>query len=241
MNKIIQKIINYILQRRRSRLEQTLNTLKPRTYTNSTTKTHINASETLTITARTKQLLQTINVELINIVKTCETNPDKIIDFIIAHGTKVYIVRNAKNFLTKINEQPGFISPLSGIKAFYLNLWTGLFCEKRLNFSFKTKDMFILDSAEINIYFILHQFYLWYGFKKGLPGYDETSRELLKSHIDAMSDADVNKMSVEQILGFKEAIARDKEAADFVIQLAKQSTGAKQALEKIQKNGGANI
>ena len=55
-----------------------------------------------------------------------------------------------------------------------------------------------------------------------------------------MSESDVNGMSVEEIIGLKEAIARDREAAEFVIQLAKESSGAKKALEKMQQ-GGANI
>ena len=240
MNKFIQRIVNYILQRRRDRLAKTLDMLKPRTYTNSSTKTHINASETLTITSETNKILDTITSEVINIVKTCETDPKKLLDFVQDHGTPVYRIKKADKILKRIKEEEGFISPISGLKAFYLNFFTALLSEKRLKFSFKPEAMFVLKDAEPSIYFILHQFYLWYGYTKGLPGYDEKSRSLLKAHIDVMSESDVNGMSVEEIIGLKEAIARDREAAEFVIQLAKESSGAKKALEKMQQ-GGANI
>lgn len=240
MNKFIQRIVNYILQRRRDRLAKTLDMLKPCTYTNSSTKTHINASETLTITSDTNKILDTITSEVINIVKTCETDPKKLLDFVQDHGTPVYRIKKADKILKRIKEEEGFISPISGLKAFYLNFFTALLSEKRLKFSFKPEAMFVLKDAEPSIYFILHQFYLWYGYTKGLPGYDEKSRSLLKAHIDVMSESDVNGMSVEEIIGLKEAIARDREAAEFVIQLAKESSGAKKALEKMQQ-GGANI
>ena len=240
MNKFIQRIVNYILQRRRDRLAKTLDMLKPCTYTNSSTKTHINASETLTITSDTNKILDTITSEVINIVKTCETDPKKLLDFVQDHGTPVYRIKKADKILKRINEEEGFISPISGLKAFYLNFFTALLSEKRLKFSFKPEAMFVLKDAEPSIYFILHQFYLWYGYTKGLPGYDEKSRSLLKAHIDVMSESDVNGMSVEEIIGLKEAIARDREAAEFVIQLAKESSGAKKALEKMQQ-GGANM
>ena len=240
MNKFIQRIVNYILQRRRDRLAKTLDMLKPCIYTNSSTKTHINSSETLTITSETNKILDTITSEVINIVKTCETDPKKLLDFVQDHGTPVYRIKKADKILKRIKEEEGFISPISGLKAFYLNFFTALLSEKRLKFSFKPEAMFVLKDAEPSIYFILHQFYLWYGYTKGLPGYDEKSRSLLKAHIDVMSESDVNGMSVEEIIGLKEAIARDREAAEFVIQLAKESSGAKKALEKMQQ-GGANI
>ena len=240
MNKFIQRIVNYILQRRRDMLAKTLDMLKPRTYTNSSTKTHINASETLTITSETNKILDTITSEVINIVKTCETDPKKLLDFVQDLGTPVYRIKKADKILKRIKEEEGFITPISGLKAFYLNFFTALLSEKRLKFSFKPEAMFVLKDAEPSIYFILHQFYLWYGYTKGLPGYDEKSRSLLKAHIDVMSESDVNGMSVEEIIGLKEAIARDREAAEFVIQLAKESSGAKKALEKMQQ-GGANI
>ena len=63
-NKFIQRIINYILERRKKKLEQTMEKLKPRTYTNTTTKTHINASETMTLSSQTEKILESMDAEV---------------------------------------------------------------------------------------------------------------------------------------------------------------------------------
>ena len=86
---------------------------------------------------------------------------------------------------------------------------------------------------------MLHQFHKWYGFKKDLPGYDEMAQELFKENLEHMSDT--KEMSIDEILALKDAIARDAQAADFVINLAKESAGAKKALDKMKNDGGAEI
>ncbi len=239
MNKFISRIVSYILERRKKRLEQTMDRLKPKTYTNSTTKTHINASETMTLSTETEKILETMDYEVKNIVKSCLTKPELLLKFIEQQGTPVYKIAYADKILAKINEEEGFITPLKGIKALYLNFVTGLFAQKKLHLAFKSREMFVLRDGEINIYYMLHQFHKWYGFKKNLPGYDEKAQELFKENLENMSDT--KEMSVEEILALKEAIARDAQAADFVIQLAKESSGAKKALDKMKNDGGAQI
>lgn len=165
----------------------------------------------------------------------------KLLTFVEEHGTPVYKIAHADKLLAKINEEEGFITPLKGFKAFYLNFVTGLFAQKKLYLSFKSNEMFVMRDGEINIYYMLHQFHKWYGFKKNLPGYDEMAQDLFKDNLDNMSDSDVKEMSIEEILALKEAIARDAQAAEFVIQLAKESTGAKKALDKMKNDGGASI
>ena len=41
--------------------------------------------------------------------------------------------------------------------------------------------------------------------------------------------------------GLREAIARDREATDFALELAKTKEGSKNVLDKIKNDGGANI
>lgn len=237
----INKIVSYILERRRRKLSETMEKMRPKTYTNSSSKVHINATETLTLSAETEKILESLDVEAKNIVKACLTNPQKLLDFIENHNTPVYKIPHADKILSKIDEEEGFIVPLSGMKAFYLNFWTGLLAQKTLKLSFKSEAMFVLRDMEINVYYMLHQFHKWYGFKKNLPGYDEKSQALFKENLDEMTDSSVKEMSVEEILSLKEAIARDTQAAEFVIQLAKESAGAKKALKKMQEDGGAEI
>lgn len=239
-NKFINRIISYILERRRKRLELTMQKLKPKTYGTSI-KTHVNATETIVLSAQTEQILETMEAEIKNIVKTCLNNPETLLAFVKSHGTSVYRFKFADRVLSFIGAEEGFVIPLKGWKAFYLNFVTSLICDKKLVFSFNSKEMFVLRNMDINVYYMIHQFHLWYGFKKNLPGFDEKSQELFKENLDKMSDADVKEMSVEEILSLKEAIARDAQAADFVIQLAKESSGAKKALDKMKNDGGAQI
>lgn len=241
MNKFFKRIVNYILERRRKKLEQTMEKLKPVTYGNTTSKTHINASETMVLSAQAQTILETMDEEVKNIVKVCLTDPDKLLEFIKEHGTPVYRFPAADKVLAFIKEEEGFVTPLKGFKAFYLNLMTGLLADRKLHLSFTSQAMFVLRNMNIDIYYMLHQFHLWYAFKKNLPGFDEKSQELFKENLESMSDSDVREMSIDEILALKDAIARDTQAAEFVIQLAKESSGAKKALEKMKKDGGAQI
>ena len=72
-----------------------------------------------------------------------------------------------------------------------------------------------------------------------LPGYDEETQENFKKAFSDIKEGDFSGMSVGEIIGLKEA--RDAEAIDFVIKLAKEKSGAKKALDKMKKDGGANI
>ena len=99
--------------------------------------------------------------------------------------------------------------------------------------------MFVLRNMEINVYYMLHQFHKWYGFKKKLPGYDEKSQQLFKENLNTMTDG--ADLTIDEIIALKDAIARDAQAAEFVIQLAKESEGAQKALKKMKNDGGAEI
>lgn len=215
--------------------------LKPVTYGNNTSKTHINASETMVLSSQAQTILDTMDEEVKNIVKSCLTDSDRLLEFVKEHGTPVYRFSFADKILSFVNEEEGFVTPLKGLKALYLNFMTGLLGEKKFNISMNSPAMFVLRNLNVDIYYMLHQFHLWYAFKKNLPGFDEESQELFKENLNSMSDSDVKEMSIDEILALKDAIARDTQAAEFVIQLAKESSGAKKALEKMKKDGGAQI
>ena len=239
MARFINRIINYILERRKKRLEKAMDALKPKRSRASSTKTHVDVSETMVLSSETEKILETMDAEVKNIVKACLTNPQKLLEYIQEHGTAVYKIPHADKILAKIKEEEGFIVPLKGWKAFYLNFFVNLLSHKKPVFSTKSDEMFVLRDMEINVYYILHQFHKWYGFKKNLPGYDEMAQELFKENLEHMSDT--KEMSIDEILALKDAIARDAQAADFVINLAKESAGAKKALDKMKNDGGAEI
>ena len=102
--------------------------------------------------------------------------------------------------------------------------------------------MFVLRDGQVNIYTMAHQFHKWYGYRMGLPGFDDEAQEKFKKIFDYEIDANVQLLSYEEILSLKEAIHRDIEAIDFVIKLAKENEGTKKAFKNIKdKDNGTNI
>ena len=139
----------------------------------------------------------------------------------------------------QIGEEEGFVPPKKGLKALYLNFFVSLLCDKKFKLSFKTQELFVLRDMEINVYYMLHQFHKWYGFKKNLPGYDDKSQQLFKRNLDKMTEDKV--LTVDEIVMLKEAIARDAQATDFVIKLSKENDGARNVIKKIKNDGSAEI
>lgn len=241
MSNVIKRIIGYILAKRQKRLETLQKKLKPRTYTNSTTKTHIDASTTMQLTTETEKNKEMVDFCVKNIIMQNIDPPEKLLDYISEHGTPIYKPPFADKILKGIKEEEGFITPLTGIKALYLNIMLGIFSKKPFLLSLKTDEMFVLRDLPVNIYYMIHQFHKWYGFKVNLPGYDPQTQENFKKAFSDIKEGEFSDMSVGEIIALKEAIARDAEAIDFVINLAKEKSGAKKALDKIKNDGGANI
>lgn len=203
---------------------------------NSTTKTHTQAGIKLTLNSKTEQNKKILNKEVKEIVRQNLQTPNELLNFIEENGTKVYKIPYAKKLLTLVGEQEGFITPTTGINALVLNI----ILEKK--FAFKTAPVFVLSTEQVNIYNMAHQFHKWYGYKMGLPGFDDEAQEKFKKIFDYELDSNVELLSYEEILSLKEAIHRDIEAIDFVINLAKESEGAKKAFKNIKDNkDGTNI
>ena len=101
--------------------------------------------------------------------------------------------------------------------------------------------MFVLRPLPIDIYYMIHQFHLWYGFKNGLSGYELKNRKKYKKIISTMNDNDISNLSLEDILDMKEAIARDVESIDFVVNLSKESETSTKLLNKIKEGKSVNL
>ena len=54
-------------------------------------------------------------------------------------------------------------------------------------------------------------------------------------------NADLSKLKPDDIIKTQEAVARDKEATEFCLHLARETFGAKNVQKKINEEGGANI
>lgn len=210
-------------------------------YAESTSKTVMTGSCTLKLTSKTELAKAKVDVNAKNIVKQYIKDPNKLLDFIESKGTKVYRVSFANKILFVIGEQEGFITPQEGIKALWLSLIIKLFVDKQMKMSFKTQELFLLRNLPVNIYIMANQFYKWYGFRMNLPGYDAKSQAKFKKLFKSIKDVDIEKLTPMDILSIKEAIARDKESIDFVLELTKEYECANKALNKIKNKEGANI
>lgn len=210
-------------------------------YTNSTTKIGMNSACTMKLSVKTDEEKEKLNFFIKNIIKKNLKTPENLLDFVESKGTKVFKLRHSDKILNIIGEDEGFITPLKGWKAFYLNLILGLFVNKKIKISFTTEEMFVLRDLKVDIYYMSHQFHKWYGFKMNLPGYDNKAQAGFKKIFKLMKNDDIEKFSLGEIISIKEAIARDVEAIDFVVNLAKENDGVKKSLKKIVNGQGANI
>ena len=101
--------------------------------------------------------------------------------------------------------------------------------------------MFVLGVGEIDKFYMLHNFYRWYSMKTGLAGFEYEVQKKFKSTLFDKSDTEMKNLSMEDIISIKEAVSRDQEATNFVLQYTKQTDGSKNVMDKLKNDGGANI
>ncbi len=229
-----QKIIYFFLEQQEKALTKRLNKHLKVSSSNSTSKTVLSKGVTMTLNAETEKNKELVKQNVTDIVKGCNNDPTKLLAYIESKGTKVVKLDNADKILSAIKEEEGLITALEGIEALYINIITNS------GISFKSKPMFIMRNGEIDPYYMDHQFYKWYALYMGLPGFDFMSQKIFK--ISLNSDVSMlSNLNLDEITGLKEAVARDKEATSFALEIAKAKEGSKRVLDKIKNNGGANI
>ena len=228
-----QKIVYFFLELQEKSLRKKLDKYLKTSGRNLTSKTIVSGSATVTLNSETEKLKELVKKNVSDIVKNCANNPEKLLEYIQTKGTKVCKIDNADKILNVIREEEGLITPLEGLEALYINGVT------HSGFSFKSKPMFIMRNGEIDPYYMLHQFYKWYSLEMGLPGFDFMSQKIFKIYLNS-DGAILSNLNLDEMVGLKEAINRDKEATDFALSLARHKEGSKKVIEKMH-NGGANI
>lgn len=214
------------------RLQEQLITMRLSLFLNKNKK-HLKS--TVVITAEIEDKKKQLNEELKALLKTYKNNPSLILDYIQNHNTKVYKLPKAKEILKNLDEEVGLLPAYSGLKAFVINLV--LF--KKL--SCKTEAVFIIDEADIDIYYLIQQFHRWYFMYNGFSGFDEKSQKLLKAVNKGNENSIIAKLKPHEFALLNDAIARDVESISFVEQYARETAGSKKALEKIKNGLGAKI
>jgi hypothetical protein len=183
--------------------------------------TYSSGDEKLTIKNQEfEKIRTTLNESVKEIVQPNIQTPEKLLEYVERNGTGVYKMPNADKVLDRIYETEGFITPIKGLRALYLNFLLG----RKL--SFETPEMFILRDMPVNTYVLVHQFYKWYAYKMCLPGYDETTQEKFKKVWMFAQTKNIENLSYSDLASLKEAIERDIEAIDFTINLARENSAA---------------
>ena len=234
MNNLSKKFKYFILGMREKFLHAMLSKHLDTSFTNATSKTIISSTETVKFSTETERNIKLVAENVADIMKSCNNNPQKYLEYMEAEGTKVFRVANAQKILEKINEDEGLITELKGRKAFYLNF------ALRQGFSTVFKPSIVMSIGEIEPYYMLREFYKWYSLKRGLPGFNFTAQENFKKYLKNINDPSLKKLNYREMLELKEAIARDSEANEFVINAVKADEGAKKAFKKLN-DGGADV
>lgn len=230
---ILQKIVYYFLEKQEKALTKRLSRHLRTSSSNSTSKTVVSKGVTMTLNAETERNKDLVLKNVSDIIKGCNSDISKLLAFIESKGTKVTRLENADKILSVIKEEEGLITPLEGIEALYINTVT------HSGFSLKSKPMFVMRNGQIDPYYMAHQFYKWYALQMKLPGFDFMSQKIFKIYLNS-DGAILSNLTLDEMTGLKEAIARDQEATTFALDLAKQKEGSKKVLEKMQ-DGGANV
>lgn len=230
---ILQKIVYFFLEKQEKTLTKRLSRHLKTSSSNSTSKTVVSKGVTMTLDAETEKNKDLVLKNVSDIIKSCNNDISKLLAFIESKGTKIVRLDNADKILAVIKEEEGLITPLEGIEAFYINLVTNS------GLSLKSKPMFVMRNGQIDPYYMAHQFYKWYALQMKLPGLDFMSQKIFKIYLNS-DGAMLSNLTLDEMTGLKEAIARDQEATAFALDLAKQKEGSKKVLEKMQ-GGGANI
>lgn len=242
MNNFIYKIVNVFLFINQLILEKKyrVKLSSKKSCKLGTTKVFL-GNETLEITSETLKNRDLMNEKITKIIKKNLKTPEKLLDYIEKNGTHVHKIQNADVLLNFIKEEEGFITELKGFKAFYLNLVISLLKYKRISIKFSTPAMFVLRDLAVDPYYMTHQFYKWFAFKMNLPGYDFKTQENFKSTFKTLANKDISKLTLDEILAVKEAINRDNEAIEFVLNLCRETSTSKKVLHKILKGERVQI
>lgn len=231
---IFQQIVYFLLEKQEKALSKKLSKHLKNSSSNKTTKTIVSKDVTVTFNAETEKSKELVKKNVTDIIRSCNNDPTKLLNFIESKGTKVIKIDNADKVLSIIKEEEGLITELEGIEALYINIITNS------GFSFRSKPMFIMRNGQIDPYYMAHQFYKWYALNMGLPGFDFMSQKIFKISLNS-NGAVFSNLNLDEMTGLKEAIARDQEATSFALELAKSKEGSKNVIDKIKNDGGANI
>lgn len=188
-------------------------------FTDSSIKSSVNSAAIVELNSKYETTKKEVEQIATKIVKKYFGDIDKTVNILEKRGIRVYRTKFAVDILKNINEKQGFLTPLRGFKAFYLNFLISLIFDKKLSFAAKTPSMFVFTAAPIDKYFLASQVYRFVAFKKKLPGFEYSVQEKFKKIYKNPNMKNFNNLTAGDIFALKEAIARDVESVDFAMKL----------------------
>ncbi len=211
----------------------------------STTKHYMSSNYTLKFSAETEKKKKEINENLKKLIKKYIDTPEKLIQYMKLKGMNVYKIKHADKLLAKIGEEEGFLTPLKGFKALILNFITSIYFEGKPKISFSTKEMFIFNIGQTEIYTIARALHKYYGYKNNLPGFDYKSQTIFKKVYGNIHSGQslplANCSALKDLYACKEALARDLESINFTIELSVEYERARKALGILNSTKTTNI
>lgn len=184
------------------------------------TKFKFNEAASLKIETKTNELRTQVEKISKNIISRNSYDIEKTLEYLKTKNVRVVRFASATKILSKIREKQGFILPLYGFQAFYLNFFIGLIYDKKLVFKQSSDPIFIFNSDDkMDIFFLSAQIYKFVAFRKNMPGFDYNVQKKFKRIYGSPKMSEIQKLTAGEILSMKEAIARDVESVDFAMSL----------------------
>ncbi len=220
MHSIFDKINKIKLETQNKVLSFTLRDSLNPDYQNKFNKKYFRKGCTLDISAESEKQIADVKEKAFEIVNKYKSTL-ALLEYISSKGYKVVKLGNAKKILKMVEETPGFICEARGLKALFINIIT---CS---GIGFKSEPMFIIEKQTSDISDFLHDFYLWLAMSEGLPGFDYKTHKLFIRYFVKGEDALLKQIQINQMLMLKQAVSRDKEAIEFVIEFTRLNRSSK--------------
>lgn len=233
---IVRKIIRICaLYVKKRRLKRMLKIYNKTSAGNDLSKTILSDGANVTLNSKSKNLVEQVYENIKAIVSQTECDGNKLLGYVKASNTNIYFVRNANKLLKNIDEEEGLITEQRGVAALYLSIIT------LSGIKFKTEPMFVFEKKNPERFLVLYNFCKWYSMRSGLGGFEYGVQKKYNRYLKNIKKVNAEKIPLDEIILLQEAISRDKEATDFVLNYEKETEVSKKVSDKISKDGGANI
>lgn len=175
-------------------------------------------------------------------IKEHHNDINGLLEFIENRGTKVIRHENACIILKLIGKEEGFIPPMKSIRGKIMLMLLKIVGAWEGETNITSPPFFIFGEKEPEIGNVVYQLYHWLSYNDGLPGYsDETMRNFNKIFSPSFGMQDIQRMSREEIVQLREAIARDQAALNFVQKMAIEFFNPKDVIKGLKDGDKTNI